>query len=154
VSTARNAPCPCGSGRKFKQCCMQQSVEGHLTQASKTVSVTETLFCYQGILQELRYIRQLARSGDARMISYAPLFFFSTDTGDAWLLDTEDQLAACVMMDYEPIDINISSNLAISWPGSYQLQDNLFVYRDANGKTTMYWGYPTKALMEAIRKKW
>lgn len=150
--TARNAPCPCGSGRKFKQCCMRQVDECHRDQSTTIVSIGEKRFTYQGIVQELRHIRKCANDGDMHTITYGPLFFFSTDTGDAWLLDTEDHLAACVMRDYELVDITITPDLAIAWPGSYRIGDHQFHYDDANGKTTIYWGYPTAALMGEIHK--
>jgi hypothetical protein len=31
---SRNAPCPCGSGRKYKNCCYGQGVEGDLALGS------------------------------------------------------------------------------------------------------------------------
>ena len=29
ASVGRNAPCPCGSGKKFKKCCIDREPEGH-----------------------------------------------------------------------------------------------------------------------------
>jgi hypothetical protein len=46
------------------------------------------------LADEVRYIQNKAAEHDGRVVSLGPLILFSTDTGDAWLLDVADQLAA------------------------------------------------------------
>ena len=48
------------------------------------------------IAGEAEYIVARAMAEDARIISLRPLVFFSTPTGDAWMLDAEDGLAFAV----------------------------------------------------------
>jgi hypothetical protein len=43
---------------------------------------------------EVRYIQRRAADYTGRVISIGQLILFSTKTGDAWLLDPSDQLAA------------------------------------------------------------
>src|SRR5208283_1699358 len=43
---------------------------------------------------EVRYIQRQAANHDSRIVTIGQLVLFSTDTGDAWLLDRSDQLAA------------------------------------------------------------
>jgi len=43
---------------------------------------------------EVRYIQRQAANHDGRIVTIGQLVLFSTDTGDAWLLDRSDQLAA------------------------------------------------------------
>jgi hypothetical protein len=45
------------------------------------------------LADEVRYIQNKAAEHDGRVVSLGPLILFSTDTGDAWLLDVADQLA-------------------------------------------------------------
>jgi hypothetical protein len=45
------------------------------------------------IAEESLYIVAQAMVGDARVVSLPPLVFFSTATGDAWVLDAVDGLA-------------------------------------------------------------
>ena len=45
------------------------------------------------LLDEVRYIQQRAAVHDGRIVTVGQLILFSTETGDAWLLDTEDRLA-------------------------------------------------------------
>ena len=44
------------------------------------------------VTQEAQYIVRRAREHDARVVTLGQLVFFSTDSGDAWLLDPEDAL--------------------------------------------------------------
>ena len=42
---------------------------------------------------------------DGRLVTVGPLVLFSTETGDAWLLDPADNLAARVARDGDPEDV-------------------------------------------------
>src|SRR5260370_20875861 len=46
------------------------------------------------LAQEIRYIQRRATEHDGRFVTVGPLVLFSTDTGDAWLLDPADGLSA------------------------------------------------------------
>jgi hypothetical protein len=39
------------------------------------------------LAQEIKYIQRRAAQYDARFVTVGPLVFFSTQTGDAWMLD-------------------------------------------------------------------
>jgi hypothetical protein len=57
---------------------------------------------------------------DERIITIGQLIFFSTQTGDAWLLDPMDRLAARVARDGEPEPVLIEETdvaFAIDWKG-------------------------------------
>src|ERR1700751_2740884 len=41
-----------------------------------------------------KYIQRRAAEHDGRFVTIGPLALFSTETGDAWILDPSDQLAA------------------------------------------------------------
>lgn len=50
-----------------------------------------------------------------------PLLFFSTETGDAWVLDPADHLALCLARDGEPLPANIietPDTVRVCRPGS------------------------------------
>jgi len=51
------------------------------------------------LADEIRYIQRRAAEHDGRFVTVGPLALFSTDTGDAWLLDAEDHLAARLARD-------------------------------------------------------
>jgi hypothetical protein len=46
------------------------------------------------LADEIDYIQRRAAERDERIVTVGQLVFFSTETGDAWLLDTLDHLAA------------------------------------------------------------
>jgi hypothetical protein len=51
---------------------------------------------------EVRYIQRRAADHTGRVVSIGQLILFSTKTGDAWLLDPSDQLAARLARDGDP----------------------------------------------------
>ncbi len=54
------------------------------------------------LADEIRYIQLRAAAYDGRFVTVGPLALFSTDTGDAWLLDPADHLAARLAQDAIP----------------------------------------------------
>src|ERR1700731_1189370 len=64
------------------------------------------------LADEVRYIQRRAADHDGRIVTVGQLVLFSTETGDAWLLDPADRLAARLARDGEsqPIHIQQSEN--------------------------------------------
>ena len=82
---------------------------------------------------EVRYIQRRAADHTGRVISIGQLILFSTKTGDAWLLDPSDQLAARLARDGDPEPIHIEetdTTFAIGWKGHYRIEGPAFVYVD------------------------
>ena len=59
---------------------------------------------------EVRYILRRAAEHDGRVVTIGQLVLFSTETGDAWLLDPSDQLAARLARDGDPEPFHIEEN--------------------------------------------
>ncbi|MGA8761863.1 MAG: hypothetical protein WB562_03155 [Candidatus Sulfotelmatobacter sp.] len=101
---------------------------------------------------EIRYIQRRAAAYDERFVTVGPLALFSTDTGDAWLLDPADHLAARVARagDPEPIHFEeTEANFAIGWKGNYNIDGAAFVYIDrASARVVTILGYPTARIAE------
>ena len=99
------------------------------------------------LAEEVRYIQRCAAECDARFVTVGPLALFSTDTGDAWLLDPADHLAARIARDgtAEPLHFEeTGSSFAIEWKGNYRLDGDVFVYIDRNSARILsILGYPT-----------
>src|SRR5271169_5906709 len=97
------------------------------------------------LADEVRYIQHRAADYDGRIVTIGQLVLFSTETGDAWLLDRTDRLAARLARDgeAEPIDIDESdTTFTIGWKGSYRIEGPTFVYSDrATGRVTATLGY-------------
>jgi hypothetical protein len=85
------------------------------------------------LADEIRYIQDKAADHDGRMVTIGRLILFSTDTGDAWLLDVTDQLAARLARDGDPEPIHLEetdASFAIEWKGHYHIEGSAFVYAD------------------------
>ncbi len=104
------------------------------------------------LAKEIKYIRRRAAEHDGRFVTIGPLVFFSTETGDAWMLDPADQLAARLARDGDPEPIDFEetdTNFAISWKGNYRIEGRAFVYADLeSGRVTAILGYPTAKITQ------
>ena len=85
------------------------------------------------LTDEVRYIQRRAADHDGRIVTIGQLVLFSTETGDAWLLDPTDRLAARLARDGESEPIHIEetdTTFAIGWKGRYRLEGPAFIYAD------------------------
>ena len=105
------------------------------------------------LADEVRYIQDKAANHDGRMVTISQLILFSTDTGDAWLLDVTDQLAVRLARDGDPEPIHLEetdTSFAIEWKGHYRIEGPAFVYVDRDtGRVTAIPGYPTQKIAQA-----
>jgi len=109
------------------------------------------------LADEVRYIQGKAADHDGRMVILGQLILFSTDTGDAWLLDVADHLAARLARDGDPDPIHLEetdTTFAIEWKGHYRIEGSAFVYADRDtGRVTTVLGYPTQKIAQAGSSK-
>ena len=107
------------------------------------------------LADEVRYVQRCAARHDGRIVTIGQLILFSTETGDAWLLDKDDGLAAPLARDGDPQPIHIEetdANFTIEWKGHYRIEGNAFIYVDSKtGGTRAILGYPTQKLEHAAR---
>src|ERR1700746_1612938 len=85
------------------------------------------------VADEVRYIQRRAADYDGRIVTIGQLVLFSTETGDAWLLDPADRLAARLARDGEKGTIPIEENdtpVRIGGRGPYRVEPPAFVYAD------------------------
>ncbi len=104
------------------------------------------------LAEEIDYIQTRAAQYDGRLVTAGPLVLFSTEGGDAWLLDPSDHLAARVARNGDPEDIHFEetdTNFAIGWKGHYQIDGDAFVFIDCDtAHVTTILGYPTRRLAQ------
>jgi hypothetical protein len=98
----------------------------------------------------VRYIQRRAADHDSRIVTVCQPVLFSTETGDAWLLDPADRLAARLAQDGQSEAIYIKetdTTFAIAWKGRYRIEGPAFIYSDRDtGRTITILGYPTDKL--------
>jgi len=105
---------------------------------------------------EIRSIQHRAAEHDARIVGLGSLLLFSTNTGDAWILEPADQLATRVARNGDPLALYVEeseANYAIGWQGHFRIDGDLFVYEDNDAlhEITIH-GYPTSLLLRMIEK--
>jgi hypothetical protein len=110
---------------------------------------------YKGfrLADEIGYIQDKAADHDGRIVTIGQLILFATDTGDAWLLDVTDHLAARLARHGAPEPIYLEetdTSFAIEWKGHYRIEGSAFVYSDRDtGRATTILGYPIQKLAQA-----
>ncbi len=85
------------------------------------------------LAEEVRSIQRRAADRHGRVVTVGQLVLFSTETGDAWLLDPSDQLAARLARDGDPEPVHIEENdtsFVIDWKGNYRIEGPAFIYSD------------------------
>ena len=108
------------------------------------------------LADEIRSIQRRAAARDGRVVTADQLVLFSTETGDAWLLDPSDRLATRLARDGDPEPIafeETDTSFKIAWPGAYRLDGSAFVYTDRQSRhVSIIIGYPTQLLAAAERR--
>jgi hypothetical protein len=106
------------------------------------------------LAEEVRYIQRRASEQDSRIVTIGPLLLFSTDSGDAWILDPADRLATRVAEAGDPRPARIEEtekSFAVGWQGRYEILGAAFVFSDnESGRITTILGYPTRQIAGRI----
>ncbi len=104
------------------------------------------------LADEVCYMQRRAAQRQSRIVTVGPLVLFSTETGDAWLLDPSDQLAAPLARDGDPLSVEIKetdTSFSVVWKGQYQIDGEAFVYAEkGSGRVRAILGYPTRRIVQ------
>jgi len=107
------------------------------------------------LADEIRYIQRRAAESDSRIVTVGQLVLFSTQTGDAWVLDPAAHLAMPVARDGEPLPaqmVETNKKFVIGWTGQYQIDGDAFVYADNKSNSVRaIFGYPTALIAQQSR---
>jgi len=106
------------------------------------------------IADEVDHITGCAENGDARIVSLGRFLFFSTEAGDAWMLEPRESSALCLMQDRErrPRAIDETpSSFTVGWDGHYHIEGRAFVVTKESEKVHIRLGYPTEQILEMAR---
>src|SRR3974377_917302 len=85
------------------------------------------------LANEVRYIQRRAADHDSRILTIGQLVLFSTETGDAWLLDPADHPPERWGGEGKSQPTHIEetdTTFAIGWKGRYRIDGPAFVYSD------------------------
>jgi len=102
------------------------------------------------LADEVRYIIHRAADHDGRVVTIGQIVLFSSQTGDAWIIDRDDHLALRLARQGDPEPFHIEetdTSFAIDWKGHYRIEGAAFVYTERDtGRITTVLGYPTDKL--------
>ncbi len=107
------------------------------------------------INDEINYIIKRAKNFETKIVSIKELILFCTETGDAWLLDTDDNLALNLAREgykQEFSLIDMPNQFGVDWKYNYVIENEKFIVFDKAGVSRIIIGYPTEQILEMISK--
>ena len=107
------------------------------------------------VTRESDYIVARAMAGEPRVVSLPPLVFLSTATGDAWVLDAEDNLALRLAAAGTRLPFSITETterFAIQWAGRFRIDGERMIFVDNAGASRTILGYPTREIASALAR--
>lgn len=144
----RNQPCPCGSGRKYKHCCLPAQQAG--TAASPTSQMKVSL------MAAIEKIQGLAAGKKAAFHELGVFLFFGDHEGDAWLLEITESDAVQVARGGEALVVPIDENpetIEINFSHTFSIRDRqFFLTAYADKAETLLDRAPTQQIHAAIRR--
>jgi hypothetical protein len=125
------------------------------TAASTTSHTTASLVsaAQMDVGREAATVVACAADREARVISLGPLLFFSTASGDAWVLDPADRLARCLARDGAPLPAGIvetAESFSVDWEATFALEAETFVVVASDGRVSTFLSYPVNAIREVL----
>jgi len=104
------------------------------------------------LADEVRYVQRRAAEHDSRIVSIGQVVLFSSESGDAWMLDPSEQLAVRLASDGHPEPVHIEdteTTFTVAWTGQYRIVGPAFLYTDRDSRpATPLFGYPTRKLAQ------
>jgi SEC-C motif len=146
----RNEQCRCGSGRKFKHCCLLKMQAG-LTPTSPDEAFKISL------VSEIEAIQQAAKEKRQKIKELGVFILLATVEGDSWLLEITDSDAVQLSREGESLEIPIDENpktIEINWSHTFDLSQKQFAltgYSDKS-KVVVMENYPSKEISASIKR--
>ncbi len=144
----RNEPCPCGSGRKYKHCCMLTRPQAAPAAAPAGVRAS--------LMNEIGKIRDAAIRRRESLLELGVFILFSNRKGDAWLLEVTDRDAVQLVRAGEPLAVPINEDperIEIDWSHTFAIRDRrFFLTAYADNRETRLDQVPCKRIQASIRR--
>ena len=144
----RNNPCPCGSGIKFKKCCLKAQA------ATQAFSPTRQLKI--SLVAQIERIQASAVSKEEDVRELGVFILWSNAEGDAWLFETTESDAVQVARGGEILDAPLDENpetIAINWSHTFAFRDRqLYLTGYEDKQETLLENAPVKRINAALRR--
>jgi hypothetical protein len=102
---------------------------------------------------EAERIIQCAIRREGRIVTVGQLLFFSTETGDAWVLDPSEELARCLAREGDPLPLGVletPDSFGVEWDLAYGIEGDEIRFHDQLGREQIVLGYPVREIRRAI----
>ncbi len=150
MKIGRNDRCPCGSGKKFKRCCINKQVGKAPGPAGPGNAAPPSL---RG---EIKKIQLAAGGKEIKLRELGVFVLFSTARGDAWLLEVSAADGVQVASMGEPIEVDIEENpetIAVNWTHTFAFRNKQFVVTSYKDRTeTVCPDYPSHTVFAAVNR--
>ncbi|MBN2332244.1 MAG: SEC-C domain-containing protein [Deltaproteobacteria bacterium] len=144
----RNDPCPCGSGLKYKKCCLGKAGSHILAAAEKNKEAS--------LGERIATLQEKAVAGQQSLYTLGAFILFTTTAGDGWVLDITEMDAVQVASNGTILDIVIDESpetIEINWTNRFAIKERNFVTTSYADNTVRTWeGYPTHGIASAMKK--
>ncbi len=148
MKIGRNDLCPCGSGRKYKHCCLIGSQSGVLPEEPRPRRVS--------LVEESRKILRAAAGYREKLYVLGVFILFADAAGDAWLLEVSDADAVQLARAGEPLEVLIDETpetIEIDWSHRFVVRGReLHVISHDDGGELLLEKAPTARISAAIRR--
>ena len=121
----------------------------------KTITTKVTKTKELNIKDEIKYIIKCAKNFKTKIVSFKELILFCTETGDAWLLDTDENLALILAREGIKQEFSLIDTLyqfGVDWKYNYIIENEKFVFIDKTGVSRTIIGYLTEQILEMTNK--
>jgi hypothetical protein len=106
------------------------------------------------VTHEAEYIVRCAVQMKDRAVTLGQLLFFSTETGDAWVLDPTGEFARCLATGGEPRSLGIvetQDRFGVEWEAAYAIEGKAMIFRDGIRERVIL-GYPVMEIRQAVAR--
>lgn len=144
----RNSPCPCGSGLKYKKCCL------HRDRAAAAERAEQEQKIY--VSREIEKLQERAAARKATFRLVGAFIFFATPAGDAWVLELLEKDALIVAKNGAKLNVVINEsaeNIEINWSHRFSIEGSRFVANTyLDNSVEVYHDYPALAIQDTLNK--
>jgi len=145
----RNEQCLCGSGKKFKYCCL-------LKQQVKIVPSSPEQAFKVSLIHEIELIQKAAAEGKQKIKELGVFILFSTVAGDAWLLEITDADGVQLARGGKALDVPIDQNpetIEINWTHTFAIPNREFeITAYADRSVQILADYPTREIHASMKR--
>lgn len=144
----RNEPCPCGSGLKYKRCCLQKREKGKSASPMHRLKIS--------LMDEIAKIQSAASRKEEVVRELGVFVFCTTPEGNAWLLEVTESDAVQLAAEGEPLAVPVDENpetIEINWSHTFRIRDRRFYLTSyTDQRETCLETIPCKRIHAAIKR--